>query len=134
MPNKRRSSKKHSKKRSRSRKHQKGGNYHLGVERPRIGGLAEVVRVDDPIPPTALASKDSFPVPLYLQQKGGKRKSSKLRKFLLKYFSSKGKRRSHRRSHKGQRGGAEGLPSVFDGNMLNRDFSCKQPDWAPRCI
>ena len=126
MPSKRRNSKKHSKRRShsRSRRHQKGGNYHVSVERPRIGGLAEVVRVDDPIPPAVLASKDTFPIPLYLQQKGGKRKSRK----------SSYRRRHSSKRHRRQRGGAQGLPSVFDGNMLNRDFSCKQPDWAPKCI
>lgn len=116
MPNKRHSSRK----RRHSRK-QKGGNYHLGVERPKIGGLAEVVRVDDPIPPIALASKDSFPVPLYLQQKGGKKRKSS-------------KRRSSKRRSRKQRGGSAGLPSVFDANMLNRDFSCSQPTWGPRCI
>jgi hypothetical protein len=114
-----------SKRRSHKRK-QKGGNYHLGVERPKIGGLAEVVRVDDPIPPAVLASKDSFPVPLYLQQKGGKRRSRSMKR-------RSSKRRSSKRRSRVQKGGSAGLPSVFDPNMMNREFACKQPDWSPKC-
>ncbi len=33
-----------------------------------------------------------------------------------------------------QRGGQEGLPSVFTGNMMERDFAGKQPDWSPKVI
>jgi hypothetical protein len=116
------------KRRSHKRK-QKGGNYHLGVERPKIGGLAEVVRVDDPIKPIALASKDSFPVPLYLQQKGGKRRSSK--RHSSKKRSSK--KRSSKKRSRVQKGGSAGLQSVFDPNMMNREFACNQPDWSPKC-
>ena len=116
MPNKRRRS---------SKKQQKGGNYHLGVYNNKIGGLAEVIRVDDPIPPSALASKDTFPIPLYLQQNGGKRRSLK-----NKRRSSKNKRRSSKRQ---QKGGKAGELSVYTPNMLNREFNCYRPEWSPRC-
>jgi hypothetical protein len=127
MPNKRRSQRK-----------QKGGNYHFGVYRNKIGGLAEVVRVDDPIPPTALASKDTFPFPLDLQQNGGKRRSSK-RSSKRSHHSSKrspkrSRRSSKRRSHKRQqKGGKAGELSVYTPNMLNREFNCYRPEWSPRC-
>jgi hypothetical protein len=122
MPNKRRRS---------SKKQQKGGNYHFGVYNNKIGGLAEVIRVDDPIPPATLASKDTFPIPLYLQQKGGKRRSSKLSSKKTHRRSSK---RSHRRSSKKhQKGGKSGELSVYTPNMLNREFNCYRPEWSPRC-
>jgi len=116
MPNKRRSQK----------KQQKGGNYHFGVYRNKIGGLAEVVRVDDPIPPAVLASKDTFPVPLYLQQTGGKRRLSK---------NKSNKKRSSKRklSKRRQRGGSAGELSVYTPNMLERKFDCYRPEWSPRC-
>jgi hypothetical protein len=115
MPYKRRSSK----------KQQKGGNYHLGVYNNKIGGLAEVVRVDDPIGPAALASKATYPVPLYLQQNGGKRRSSKRK--------SNKRRSSKRRSYKKQRGGKAGEISIYTPNMLERKFDCYRPEWSPRC-
>jgi hypothetical protein len=125
-------------KRRSQKKQQKGGNYHFGVYRNKIGGLAEVVRVDDPIPPTALASKDTFPVPLYLQQNGGKRRSSK-RSSKRSHHSSKrspkrSRRSSKRRSHKRQqKGGKAGELSVYTPNMLEREFNCYRPEWSPRC-
>ena len=27
-----------------------------------------------------------------------------------------------------------GAESVFDTNMSNRDFGCRQPQWEPKCI
>jgi hypothetical protein len=114
MPNKRKRSQK---------KQQKGGNYHFGVYNNKIGGLAEVIRVDDPIPPTALASKNTFPIPLYLQQNGGKRRTSKNKR-----------RSSKKRSHKKQqKGGKAGELSVYTPNMLEREFNCYRPEWSPRC-
>ena len=123
MPNKRQ--------RNSNKKSQKGGNYHFGVERSKIGGLAEVVRVDDPIAPTVLASKDTFPIPLYLKQKGGKRHSSKKRsnKKLSKRKSSK--KRKTRKSK--QRGGSSGELSVYTPDMTQREFNCNQPVWSPKC-
>jgi hypothetical protein len=107
-------------KRRSQRKQQKGGNYHFGVYRNKIGGLAEVVRVDDPIAPITLASKDTYPIPLYLQQTGGKRRSSK----------RKSKRKSNKRR---QRGGTSNELSVYTPNMLERKFDCYRPVWSPRC-
>jgi hypothetical protein len=121
MPNKRRRS---------SKKQQKGGNYHLGVYNNKIGGLAEVIRVDDPIPPAALASKNTFPIPLYLQQNGGKRRISKRSSKRTYRRSSKNKRRS---SKKQQKGGKAGELSVYTPNMLERKFDCYRPEWSPRC-
>jgi hypothetical protein len=79
------------------------------------------------------------------QGKGGVRKTKitqlKARKAIASFFGKKlvgGRRRSSRkkrsrkkRSKKRQRGGEL---SVFDGNMKNRTFGCRQPYWKPKCI
>jgi hypothetical protein len=125
-----------------SQNKQNGGAYYLGVSSPRIGGLAEVVRVDDPIPPSVShASGNNYPEPLYLQ--GGKgynayshivnpltnrkvKVNSTLGRTLVKQYSNL--------AFKSQKGGAEGLPSIFTGNMLERTFTGKQPEWIPSDI
>ena len=34
-----------------------------------------------------------------------------------------------------QKGGfSDGLPSIFSGDMMVRDFSCHAPTWTPKCI
>lgn len=117
------SSKRHSRKARRTS--QKAGAYYLNVDIPRIGGLAEVTAVYDELAPmyspNPATINNRFATPLFLsEQKGGKR--------LARRSSKKTKK-----SKKIQRGGVEGLPSVFDPNMLNREFNCYTPEWAPKC-
>ena len=46
-----------------------GGAYYLGVGNQSIGGLAEVVRVEDPAPPqVSHIASSNYPQPLYLQK------------------------------------------------------------------
>jgi len=50
-----------------------GGAYYLGVANQSIGGLAEVVGVEDPAPPqVSHIPSSNFPQPLYLQKGFGK--------------------------------------------------------------
>ena len=60
-----------------------------------------------------------------------KRKGSKNRKSVT---SKKRNRNRKRRTRSKQKGGAQGLPSVFTPDMSQRTFNCKQPAWDPKCI
>jgi hypothetical protein len=111
-----------------SKKTQRGGNYHLNVGAERIGGMAEVVNVNDPIAPIQGASSGQFATPLFMMQGGAKKRKSKRR-------SSK-----KRRVQKGGMAALEvaydgnGMQSVFHDNMMQRDFTCATPNWKPECI
>lgn len=98
----------------RSRRSQRGGNYFFDVASSRIGGLAEVARVDDPIAPIAGASKTTFPTPLYQQP---------AQQTVTVPSSVTGAEYN-----------GNGMTSVFHDTMTQRDFSCKGPQWAPSCI
>lgn len=101
----------------RSRRSQRGGNYFLNVGAQRIGGLAEVARVDDPIAPIAGASKTTFPTPLYQQDQQPAQQTVTVPSSVTSA------------EYKGN-----GMTSVFHDTMTQRDFSCKGPQWAPTCI
>jgi hypothetical protein len=97
----------------RSKKVQRGGNYFLNVDAQRIGGLAEVARVDAPIAPLAGASNQTYPTPLYQQPQQQTVNVSP--------------------APAGEYSG-NGMNSVFHDTMTQRDFSCKGPQWQPTCI
>ena len=64
------------------------------------------------------------------KNRGGKRKSSK-RKNSNKRKRSKRRNRKKSKNRRKQKGGEL---SVFDGNMNNRTFGCRQPYWKPKCV
>jgi len=131
---KKQSSKKKSKKSSKKNQ-QRGGAYYLGVQQPRLGGLTQVVGVDDRLPTAnSINAGHSYPVPLYLQQKGGAYSyiTNPLTNRKVKVSSALGKNIINQ--YKRQLGGAAGELSIFDDNMLNRDFATKQPYWSPKNI
>ncbi len=148
------------------KKQQRGGNYYLNVDAQKIGGLAEVTRVDQPLAPEA-STFNKYPEPLYLKdlsnpttvngmansvnvanapttgQTAGAKKE-------YMYVTNKrtGQPMKVRKSPKQmqmnnknvqvrvlkQQGGVEGEQSVYTGDMMQRDFSGKQPDWSPKVI
>lgn len=148
----RRSSKRHSRKNA--KKVQRGGNYYLNVGSERIGGMAEVINVNDPIKPLQGASSGEFATPLFMMSGGakkGKKSSNKMsskkssKKMMKKKSSNKSYKKSSKKMSKKrvQKGGAElasapyngnGMESVFHDNMMERDFSCHGPEWMPKCI
>lgn len=126
---------------------QRGGNYFLNVGGERIGGMAEVMNVNDPIAPVQGASPHTFATPLFMQGGATKKRVSKKSKKSSKKSSKKAskkvskklsKKNNKKRMQKG--GNAEvayngnGMESVFHDNMMQRDFSCKTPEWNPSCI
>lgn len=124
-----RSLKRRSSKKSRRKNKQTGRGYFLEVNGPRVGGLPEVIHVNEqlvantgpsgvvqyspPITPPGYTSPTTTnfnPVDQTLAlppQTGGKRR---------------------------QRGGAEGLTSVFTDDMTQRTFNCVGPEWGPTCL
>ncbi len=149
-----------------SQQKQRGGNYYLNVDAQKIGGLAEVTRVDQPLAPEA-STFNKYPEPLYLKdlsnpttvngmansayvanapttgQTAGAKKE-------YMYVTNKrtGQPMKVRKSPKQmqmnnknvqvrvlkQQGGVEGEQSVYTGDMMQRDFSGKQPEWSPKVI
>ena len=100
-----------------SRKNQKGGNYFLSLNQPRIGGLAEVSFIEDlyaqSAPNINVVNVDSS-----IQQannciKGGSRS--------LKKQSTK------KNNKKGGNGN-------FSSDMNMRKFDCYQPKWSVDCV
>ena len=113
---------------------QSGGGYYLAVGQKRVGGLPEVVSVFDPIPPKySPKGAGQYPKPSFLtNQKGGAynfivnpetgrrvKLNGKIGKRVLKNYLI------------AQNGGDL---SIFDPNMQNREFGCKQPVWKPNCV
>lgn len=117
---------------------QYGQGYYLDVSANRVGGLPEVQAVFDPKPPVTHPKTNAlqeYPKPSFCStQTGGeynfitnpetgrkvKVNGKKGREIIQKYLV--------------QQGGAEGLQSNFDANMVNREFGCRQPDWSPNCV
>lgn len=111
-----------------------GGGYFLNVGPKLVGGLPEVVAVFESHPPKySPKGASEYPKPSFLSnQKGGaynfivnpetgrrvKLNGAIGKKVLRNYLIS-------------QNGGAA---SVFDPNMLNREFGCRQPSWGPNCV
>uniref|UniRef100_A0A6C0JBY2 Uncharacterized protein n=1 Tax=viral metagenome TaxID=1070528 RepID=A0A6C0JBY2_9ZZZZ len=111
-----------------------GGGYYLDVGKS-IGGQAPVNAVfDQNAPIVAPKQAHQYPTPFYMQQTGGAyqyitnpstgrkvRLDGKIGKQVLKNYLN-------------MTGGAEGLESNFSGDMNNRTFGCRQPDWNPNCV
>jgi hypothetical protein len=100
-----------------SRKNQKGGNYFLSLEQPRIGGLAEVSFVDD-IYAQSAPNINVVNVDPTLQQvnsciKGGSRSIKK--------------QTTKKNNKKGGNGN-------FSSDMNTRTFDCYQPKWSEDCV
>ena len=97
-----------------SRKNQKGGNYFLSLEQPRIGGLAEVSFVED----VYAQSSPNINIDPSLQQvnsciKGGSRSI---------------KKQSTKKNNK------KGGNGNFSSDMNMRKFDCSQPKWSVDCV
>ena len=101
-----------------SRKNQKGGNYFLALEQPRIGGLAEVSFVDDlyaqSAPNINVANVNPNLKNVNTCLKGGSYRhyvvSNKVNKIM-----------------KGGNGN-------FSPDMNTRKFDCVQPNWSVDCV
>jgi len=131
----RRSSRKTShRKRSQKKKlTKKGGAYYLGVEAPKVGGLAQIVPVYDPLKPAySPRMAYGFPSPAYLTEpklidtglKGGKRRKQRggvSPAFLLP------------QDGKGPIPNDADLIGNFSPDMMTRSFNCHQPYWGPSC-
>ena len=122
-----------------------GGGYYVGVENNKVGGLPEIVPYFDCNKPTYSPKNASQPVkPGFNKvQKAGAiiyqyitnpltgRKvniNGKIgRKVIMGYLQQTGGMRSYDTAFTGQE-------SVFDPNMNNRDFGCRQPQWDPKCV
>lgn len=111
-----------------------GGAYYLDVGSPRVGGLPEVVSVFDPLPPKySPKGAGKYPQPSFMKpQKGG------AYRFIVNPETGRRVKldgRVGRRVLKNylmhQNGGDM---SIFDSNMQNREFGCKQPEWSPNCV
>jgi len=151
----RRNKSRNQKKQKRQQK-QKGAGYYLEPDQ-HIGGLGQINAVHEPILPlyspqpvvsseVDMAQKlhgDQYDGPNYnvqpyepkfvedLHQYGGKRQRN--------HSKNKSRRHSRNSRHSRMRGGnvnpyqLSGLQSVFDPNMMNREFACSQPYWMPKC-
>ena len=99
-----------------SKKTQKGGNYFLSVNQPRIGGLAEVSFVDDiyaqSAPNINLSNVDPN----------------------VKLSCNKGGSRSNRQSNNRQNNKLKGGNCNFSADMNTRKFDCYQPNWSADCV
>lgn len=148
------------------KKQQRGGNYYLNVDAQKIGGLAEVTRVDQPLAPEA-STFNKYPEPLYLKDLSnpttvngmansvnvanapttGQTAGAK-KEYMFVTNKRTGQPMKVRKSPKQmqmnnknmqvrvlkQQGGVEGEQSVYTGDMMQRDFSGKQPEWSPKVI
>jgi len=122
-----------------------GGGYYIGVDNNKVGGLPEVVSYFDCNKPTHAPKNASSPVQPGFKnaQKAGAmiyryitnpltgRKvniNGKIgKKVLLNYLQQTGGMRSLDTAFTGSE-------SVFDPNMSNREFGCRQPQWDPKCV
>mgnify|MGYP001362621298 CR=1 FL=1 len=113
---------------------QKGGAYYLDVSAKRVGGLPPVQAVFDKLAPKYTPRQaGEFFKPLnqtgagafkYITNPSTGRKvnvNGKIGRQVLKNYLN-------------MTGGAEGAQSIFDANMSNRQFGCRQPNWVPKCI
>ena len=111
-----------------------GGGYYLNVAGQRVGGLPEVNAVFDPNPPKfSPKPAGKYPQPLYLSnQKGGAYSyivnPETGRRVKLNGRIGKKVLRNYLLTQSG------GDLSIFDPNMQNRQFGCKQPEWSPNCV
>jgi len=96
-----------------SRKNQKGGNYFLAVDQPRIGGLSIVSYQDD------LYAQGAPNVNVAYTDQNVKNMNNSC---------IKGGSRSNRRNNK------KGGNCNFNSDMNTRTFDCYQPNWSENCV
>jgi len=122
-----------------------GGGYYIGVENNKVGGLSEIVPYFDCNKPTyapKIASNTVTPNFSKVQKAGsiiyqyitnpitGRKVNinGKIgKKVILNYLQQTGGVRSLDTAFNGPE-------SVFDPNMNNREFGCRQPQWEPKCV
>jgi len=102
--------------RKKSKKNQRGGNYFLGLDQPRIGGLSVVSYQDDlyaqSAPNINVANMDPNLKNVNSCLKGGSRNNKKYSKrYIIK-----------------------GGNGNFSDNMNTRRFDCYQPNWSVDCV
>jgi hypothetical protein len=110
---------------TKSKKNLKGGNYFLSLDKPTIGGLAQVSFVDDKYAQSVdnvnIVNLDPNFKNINNCSKGGSFKKSKRLK-------------NHRNSIKNLKKKYIGGNSNFSPDMNTRKFDCVQPKWTPDCI
>lgn len=123
---------------------QNGKGYSVSVQKPDLGGLPQITGYPDHTPPIfydKLMGNNTNKVPS-LQKAGAKMYSKIYNPESGRMVNAQGKLgRQIIQSYINtlQMGGADisalnGPPSVFDPNMINRSFGCKQPQWQPNCV
>lgn len=100
-----------------SRKNQKGGNYFLSLDQPRIGGLAEVSFVDD-IYAQSAPNINVVNIDPTLQQVNS----------CIKGGSTSIKKQTTKKNNK------KGGDGNFSSDMITRKFDCYQPKWSVDCV
>ena len=122
---------------------QNGKGYSVSVQKPDIGGLPPITGYPDHTPPIfydKLMGNNTNKVPL---QNAGARMYKKIYNpnsgRMVNIQGKLGRQVLQFYINTLQMGGADisslnGPPSVFDPNMVNRTFGCKQPQWSPTCI
>ena len=118
-------------------KNQMGGGFFLGVENKRIGGLSEVVSYFDCNSPKIAPKNASEPVsPGFPNAQNGGDSSVDTNELFENFL------RDNQSENSDQFGGTGeatlpdahiGENSIFDPNMSNRKFGCRQPNWSPKC-
>jgi len=96
-----------------SKHNQKGGNYVLAVDQPKIGGLSHVQYQDDVYAQYAPNVNSANPIPNL--------------KVVNNNYMKGGSKRNSRYNKKGGQGN-------FNPDMNTRTFNCKQPFWSENCI
>jgi len=105
-----------------SRKNQKGGNYFLAVDQPRIGGLSIVSYQDDLYAQGAPNVNVAYTDPNVKNMnnsciKGGSRN-------YIKKYNKKSNKKSNKKGGNGN----------FNSDMNTRTFDCYQPNWSENCV
>lgn len=110
---------------NKSKKNQKGGNYFLALDKPTIGGLAQVSFVDDIYAQSSqnvnVINLDPNFKNINTCTKGGSFKKSK--RLINKRISVKKQKNNY-----------FGGNYNFSPDMNTRKFDCYQPKWTPDCI
>ena len=121
---------------------QTGNGYYFSVHKPDIGGQMEVSGYPDHTPPIFIDKLMSNNTNIVPNQSGGNP--------YRKIFNPKSGRMVNLQGKLGekilqsyisilQNGGADistlnGESSIFDPNMINREFGAQQPEWNPNFL
>ena len=101
-----------------SKKNQKGGNYFLGLDQPRIGGLSVVSYQDD------LYAQASPNVNIAYTDINLKNMNNTCIKGGSRIFKKKNNKKNNKK----------GGSANFSSDMNTRTFDCYQPKWTENCI